>query len=243
MKILYKLWVVTIILTYLFAQYLWFRCIQIFKERKFQQDWIEHNVIIWGLACSKLLRLDCKVYGHDVLSRLKWERNIFLVANHQSYADIPALYVASQKMYGFVAKYELKRIPFLSFWMRVQGCVFINRSKSIQTIKKLRRLEKQGKSCNLAIFPEGTRSKDGQLGPFKPGILRIAWQLDAVLVPVVIKGTRAAWENREKINQDYPVNVRFNTEIDLRVEKKTKKFDQWQKEFYEQYQILHASLN
>ena len=155
--------------------------------------------------------------------------------------DIAVIYVATQKVFGFLAKYELRRIPFLSFWMKIQGCVFINRAKYITAIKTLKKLEHQKKAVRLVLFPEGTRSKTGKMGEFKTGALKIAWQLNGILLPTIIQGTRQAWENRNEIFHKYPAKISFDKIVDLKTLKATHSFKEFISEFEAYFQTLHKN--
>ena len=55
---------------------------------------------------------------------------MFVMGNHNSYADIPIIFLAIERTIGFIAKAELRFIPFLGFWMKKIGCVLINREKA-----------------------------------------------------------------------------------------------------------------
>jgi len=101
-------------------------------------------------------------------------------------------------MFGFLAKAELGRIPVLSYWMKKIGCIFINRNAANAGRKfkdKMSEISTE-KPPQIVVFPEGTRSKTGEMGVWKSGAFRIAVEFKATLLPIVIKGTAAAWEKR-----------------------------------------------
>lgn len=109
------------------------------------------------------------------------------VANHQSYLDIPLLFRAIYYNLHFVAKKELKKVPFLGWYMMATGMIFIdrsNRNKAIESLKKAAVLISKGKS--VLMFPEGTRSKDGRVSPFKKGPFMLAKDAGVKVVPVGI---------------------------------------------------------
>jgi 1-acyl-sn-glycerol-3-phosphate acyltransferase len=115
---------------------------------------------------------------------------VLFISNHQSNFDIPIFMGFVPRDKGFIAKIEMSKIPVMRSWMNALGCIFINRSDPRQSLLALNyaaaRLQ-QGHS--LVIFPEGTRSSDGQLGKFKPGSLRIALKANVPIVPVTIIGS------------------------------------------------------
>ncbi len=127
------------------------------------------------------------------------EGAVLYVANHQSMIDVAPLLMLREPC-GFVIKKEAEKIPLLSTWMKYFDSVFIDRNNvraAAEAINKAIEVIKSGKS--LSIFPEGTRSKDGQLGEFKAGAFRIAEKTGCPIIPVVIDGTRETWEAEKKI--------------------------------------------
>ena len=122
-------------------------------------------------------------------------RKIIIMSNHQSQLDIPALTKAMDRVTGFVAKRELARIPLLHYWMRRLGCVIIDRSDKRGAHQALENAARQMTGKPLVVFPEGTRSRDGSLLPFKLGGTRLALLAQAIIVPVLIEGAREAVEN------------------------------------------------
>jgi 1-acyl-sn-glycerol-3-phosphate acyltransferase len=206
-------------------------------SKKDQEAWLSKNVVQWGKKASQFVNLQLSTKGKKHLDSIPQDRNVFLIANHQSVMDILAIYATSEQMFGFIAKKELQKIPILRFWMTVQGCVFIDRKNTVETIQKLNTLGKDGKPCRIAAFPEGTRSKSGQMAPFKKGVLKTAWHLDSILVPAHITGTREAWENRVKVLNKYPVSVEFFKTWDLRDIKKEMSFDSFMESLSQLYKI------
>jgi len=114
---------------------------------------------------------------------------VLFVSNHQSYFDILILLACVPRAKGFIAKDDLARFPILKQWMENINCVFIERGnprKGLEAINKGIQLLKEGYS--LVLFPEGTRSKDGQLLEFKAGSLKLATKSKVPLVPIAIDG-------------------------------------------------------
>lgn len=191
-----------------------------------ESEWIDKEVIKWAQFCQKPNGVALEVENRAELDQLDWNRSIIFAANHQSYTDVPILLSSVGKRFGFVAKYELSKIPFFNYWMQKIGCVFINRKNFVSAVKALKALEHQGEATRLGIFPEGTRSKTGQIGMFKRGVLKIAWQLEAQLAPVLIFQSRAAWEERKSFDRQ-AVKARFLPLIDIQKVKEEKSFDEF----------------
>ncbi|MEM8963417.1 MAG: lysophospholipid acyltransferase family protein [Acidobacteriota bacterium] len=117
------------------------------------------------------------------------DRSAFFVANHQSQLDIPVLFRVVPVNIRFIVKAEHRRIPFLGFFIGASGMVYIDRRarlRAVETVRKVADLLDTGHS--IAAFPEGTRSRDGKLRPFKTGVLVPAIEAGAPVVPIAIVG-------------------------------------------------------
>ncbi len=137
--------------------------------------------ILWGCG----VKLDVK--GAENLSS---KESYVFVSNHLSYLDIPALFRAIPHNLHFVAKKEIKWVPFIGWYMYATGMIFVdrsNRQKAIASLDRAGKLIKKGK--DVLMFPEGTRSKTGKLGEFKKGPFMLATKADIAVVPVAILGT------------------------------------------------------
>jgi 1-acyl-sn-glycerol-3-phosphate acyltransferase len=108
--------------------------------------------------------------------------------NHQSHFDIAALLGYLPGNNRFAAKKELFNEPVLGAVLRTMGMIPIDRENPLEAIQTLNQLNAGGYST--IIFPEGTRSRDGNLLPFKKGPFVAAIHLGVPIVPVVCKGTQ-----------------------------------------------------
>ncbi len=121
-------------------------------------------------------------------------RPLIIVANHQSLYDIPAVALGFRKFYPrFISKIELSlNIPTISYDLRKSGSALIDRENGAQSVKEIFRLGRLIEKERFAacIFPEGTRSEDGQVRDFLPaGILTLMRAApSALVVPFVIDG-------------------------------------------------------
>ena len=131
--------------------------------------WVAKN--IWSRSLCAFVFSKVSLFNKQRLQSIKNE-SVMYCANHQSMYDIPALFIALDKPIHFIAKKELKKIPFIGWYVTAAGMIFIdrtNREKAMQSMKKAGTLIKNGR--NVITFPEGTRSSDGKLNLFKRGSL------------------------------------------------------------------------
>jgi 1-acyl-sn-glycerol-3-phosphate acyltransferase len=130
--------------------------------------------------------------------RDKITRPTIVVANHQSFLDIPLLYLLPWNM-KWVTKRSMRKIPVLGWMITMTGHIPIDR-KSLQSFRAMDALVEPIKSgIPGMIFPEGTRTGDGSVQSFKRGAFRIAKQYDFQVLPVVVNGgfrcmPRGHWE-------------------------------------------------
>jgi 1-acyl-sn-glycerol-3-phosphate acyltransferase len=125
---------------------------------------------------------------------------VIYVPNHQGIFDMPALILNTPTPCGFIAKKELQKVPIVRTWMWLLDCVFIDRENKREArvaIKEAIELIKKGRS--MVIFPEGTRSRDGIPLPFKSGVMMIAKETKAKIVPVVLEGIIDRFEGPKNI--------------------------------------------
>lgn len=121
----------------------------------------------------------------DDLSKI--EKPTIVVANHQSFLDMPLLYLLPWSM-KWVAKKSLFRIPIFGWIVFMTGHIGIDR-KSRRSVKKLDKLvEPVQNQIPAMIFPEGTRTNSGELMPFKNGAFMLAKRYNFQVLPVVLNG-------------------------------------------------------
>lgn len=137
-----------------------------------------------------------------------------VVVNHSSMLDIPLMYVLPFN-FKWVSKREVYKWPMFGWVLRMHGDIAIERGSS----KSLRQMMEGGKKnlsrgISVIIFPEGTRSKDGQLGRFREGAFLLAKEAGVPVLPCVttgtdtaIKGWKLNFRNRFRVNVLPPVSV------------------------------------
>ncbi|HEY4104356.1 MAG TPA: lysophospholipid acyltransferase family protein [Polyangiaceae bacterium] len=142
----------------------------------------------WSRELVRKAEIELRIAGTE---RVPKESAFVVMSNHQSHYDIPVLYQSLPLRLRMVAKSELFRIPIWAQAMRAAGFVEVDRGdreRAIQSLERARNALAQGTS--IWIAPEGTRSRDGTLGPFKLGGFHLAVGARARILPVTISGTR-----------------------------------------------------
>jgi 1-acyl-sn-glycerol-3-phosphate acyltransferase len=126
------------------------------------------------------------------LENLAPGRPQILLSNHTSWYDVAALTDVVPKHFRFVGKVELARVPLWGRAWQAAGSIAIDRSDKQAAIASLDHAARLARSDNSAviIFPEGTRSADGSLQPFKKGAFMLALHSGIEIVPVVVVGSR-----------------------------------------------------
>lgn len=113
-----------------------------------------------------------------------------IMSNHSSTLDITAAFVATPAPIVFLAKASLRKVPFLGGANARVGTVFVDRSSKKSAIKAITTLVKTVKKGRFVlVFPEGFRSKNGELNKFKKGGFHLAVQASAPVIPMYIGGT------------------------------------------------------
>lgn len=153
----------------------------------------------WAEKVSAVAKIDLEVRGKE---NLPHGEACVVMANHQSFYDIPVLIRAIPDPMTFVAKAELFQVPVFGRAMETAGIVKVDRKDRSQSVASLHSAVQQLRSGrHIYIAPEGTRSKDGKLGPFKSGGFRMALEAGARILPVAIDGTRHVLPSRKLIVQ------------------------------------------
>ncbi len=143
---------------------------------------------IWSPVLLFVSGIRVKISGKENIDTSK---TYIYVANHESLYDIPALFNKLPVYISFLAKKELKKVPFMGWAMTASGYIYIdrsNREKAKESLQKAGEEIKNGK--NAIIFPEGTRTKTGKMGVFKRGAFMLSQETGIEIIPMSIKGAR-----------------------------------------------------
>jgi len=148
--------------------------------QKLQRVWADGLAKGWGM----------EVEAHGV-EQLDPQGTYVFMANHLSHVDIVALFVALPLHVGFLAKKELRKVPFLAQAMVAGGHVFIDRKQRTNAFSVMSEAAQDvANGASLVVFPEGTRGFAEHIQPFKRGGFHLARQANVPVVPVGLRGTR-----------------------------------------------------
>jgi 1-acyl-sn-glycerol-3-phosphate acyltransferase len=154
-------------------------------------EWLYWRAMAVAHFGLRLVGIRIEVLGRDDFDHAG--TYIFLF-NHVSNIDPPLVIPLIPRRTSVLLKKELMRIPILSRAMKMASFVPVDRSNrdaAIASVEKAVEVLKQG--VNISIFPEGTRSRDGNLLPFKKGPFHLAMESGVDVVPVSLVGTRPIW--------------------------------------------------
>ena len=166
----------------------------------------------WARIICWCAGVEVTVQGQENLDRTK---TYIFAANHQSQFDIFALQGYLGFDFRWMAKKELFAIPIFGAGMRAAGYISVDRSRGRQAVQSLNEAAQRiADGTSVIIFPEGTRSRDGLLQPFKSGAMVLAIKAGVPIVPVAIIGTHHVLAKGKLLPQPGPVMIRLGRPIE-----------------------------
>lgn len=145
------------------------------------------HAVAWARTALWLAGVTVEVDGAE---KVPLHEPVIFMSNHQSNFDILALFYAIPRQFAWIAKEELFRIPIFGHSMRRAGYVPLDRGDGRRALKSMDAaagMIRSGKS--VVIFPEGTRTVDGKLLPFKRGGFLLAGKAGVPVIPVTVTGS------------------------------------------------------
>lgn len=143
--------------------------------------------VTWARMNAFFAPMFVKKTGEENIDK---NQSYVIVSNHQSQFDIFVLYGWMGVDFKWIMKQELRKVPALGIACERLGHVFIDRTNRESAIASLHAVKKRiTKGTSIIFFPEGTRSKDGNIGEFKKGAFRMALELGFPVLPITIIGT------------------------------------------------------
>ena len=153
------------------------------------------------------LILRCRITGLENIPTT----GAVLAPNHQSFWDIPLIAVMVSRRVHFMAKEELFRVPVFGAIIRSLLAFPVKRGAPDRTAIRYA-IEKLQEGDLVVVFPEGTRSKTGELGPFAPGAALIAMKAGVPMVPVALIGTNRILRNGGLLPR---IEIHFDTSVPM----------------------------
>jgi len=149
---------------------------------------IHHYGRLWGKIALLVNRVKVRVEG---IEHLKGEGPYIFMSNHQGTYDIFALLCHLPFQFRWLAKKELFSIPFFGWVMAAAGYVSVDREGTRKTVEAMNEAaQKIREGMSVVIFPEGSRSPDGSIQPFKKGGFTLAIKSKVPIIPISIIGSR-----------------------------------------------------
>ncbi|MBI5252147.1 MAG: 1-acyl-sn-glycerol-3-phosphate acyltransferase [Desulfomonile tiedjei] len=141
---------------------------------------------MWNWAVAKFMGLTFSISGAE---KIVPGSSYIIAPNHQSFADILALFVNLPTPFRWVIKKELLKIPLFGKALGATGAICLDRSDKERSVKSLQEgTNKLGEGWSVLIYPEGTRTPDGLLHAFKKGAFMMAVQTGVSILPVTCNG-------------------------------------------------------
>lgn len=171
--------------------------------------------VVWYWIAKWACRVFCiflfriRVYGRE---NVPDEGPFILASNHQSYLDPVLCGVGLKRRLTFLARDTLFRNKFFACLIYSLNAISVKRDQvDISSIRIIITRLKQG--CGVCLFPEGTRTKDGKINDFKPGLGLLCRRSQASIVPVLIDGAFECWSRHKKIFSSGNVTVCFGQAV------------------------------
>jgi 1-acyl-sn-glycerol-3-phosphate acyltransferase len=148
--------------------------------------------LFWARGWSRVLLALCRIpYRVEVPDGAAETPQAVFMSNHESLVDIPLLFVGIRQNVRFLSKRSLFFVPFLGWSMWLAGFVPVDRQRTEKASDVFLTLEKRVRAgLSMLVFPEGTRSRSGELQPFKRSGFLLALRTGLPVVPVAISGAR-----------------------------------------------------
>ena len=162
------------------------------------------NPRLRDISCLRMVqaafKLILRITGADITyvgrEHVPKDQAVLYISNHCSYFDILLTYSQCPGLTGYVAKAEMLRYPLLRDWMKRLYCLFLDRTDiraGMQTI--LTGIDYIKHGISVCIFPEGTRSNDQKMQPFKEGSFKMASKTGCPIIPIAISNSAQILEN------------------------------------------------
>ncbi len=210
---------------------LYYGGITIISPNRKKIDYFYNTAMKWGRSILRIAGVKLEIFG---LENVNPNENYVFVSNHSSLFDIPVLQYALPCNFRIVYKRELEKIPFFGYVLIKSPYIGIVREDGKDAMKGMKQaIEDFQKGASVLLFPEGTRSKDGNLQEFKRGAFMLASKSQKPIVPVTIIGTNSIMpkgkykfvEGVVKVIIHKPINMPENANKKTELEIQNKVFE------------------
>ena len=175
--------------------------------------WGYYPAKCWGKLVCWITLVKVTVKGQENIDAKK---PYVFVANHQSAYDIFAVYGYLGHNFRWLMKKSLEKIPFLGWGCKRAGHVFVDNSTPAAVRETMATARKQlQKDMSITVFPEGSRSWDGKMIPFKKGAYLLAVQFNLPIVPVTIDGAFDVMPRFEKLPKWGHIKITIHKPIEV----------------------------
>ena len=177
-------------------------------------EWVHKEQQFWSRSFFRLMFLPVSVDGAE---HIRPGQSYVFVANHQSMFDVWLVYGWLPVIFKWLMKAELRKVPFIGSGCKAAGHIFVERRNAKAAMESLKEVEKQltGGVCTV-IFPEGTRSLNGELGRFKRGAFQIAIDLGLPVIPLSLSGCFDVMPKGALAVRRHSVHMHIGEPIDLK---------------------------
>lgn len=212
MKYIYRIYQVLVALPLLLVATILCALVTIIAGHRWRNaKWVYHTQQIWARLVCYLLFLPVHVSG---LEHIRPGQSYVFVSNHQSMLDVFIIYGWLPVVFKWLMKQELGRIPLVGQACRSAGHICINRSNARAAQDSLKQVEAELRDgVSTVIFPEGTRSLDGEVKAFKRGAFQIALDLNLPVIPISLSGCYEAMKKGDHFVTRHPLTMYIGEEI------------------------------
>lgn len=166
-------------------------------KKKLGQD-LQRDIKVTVNIANQIFK-DTGVSVYEIgLDNIPDEQGVLYVSNHQSSYDVYAFFVLLQRQLSFIAKEEFRKYFNIGYYIEALGGILIDRNDVKSQVRSIRELTKRlSDGYNVAVYPEGTRRVDGQLGEFKSGTFKMALKSQCKIVPITFYENYNALETKK----------------------------------------------
>ena len=170
------------------------------------------NIVRWGLSCiTAISGAEVDVRG---LENIPANTAVLYIGNHRSIFDVIISYPYTVGRAGYIAKKNLEKVPILPIWMNRIHCLFLDRDNPRDGLRVvLQAIDYIKSGISVFVFPEGTRSKNGAMAPFKEGTFKMATKTGCPIIPVAFTNTDELFERHFPFIKPAKVIIHFGKPI------------------------------